>query len=181
MLNFLGKIFKSTNQRRIDSYEKNLSKKINLREEEIAKLSEEEFKKINVGTEDALVEVFASVREASKRTIGLRHYDCQLIGGLVLNGGNITEMKTGEGKTLVATLPAVFNALSGKKVYVVTVNDYLAERDANWMKTYLMNIFGLMFLKPRQTLKIIIMLLMIRATFLMILDLLPLEQPIHTV
>ena len=133
MLNFLGKIFKSTNQRRIDSYEK-IVKKINLREEEIAKLSEEEFKKINVGTEDALVEVFASVREASKRTIGLRHYDCQLIGGLVLNGGNITEMKTGEGKTLVATLPAVFNALSGKKVYVVTVNDYLAERDANWMK-----------------------------------------------
>ena len=133
MLNFLGKIFKSTNQRRIDSYEK-IVKKINLREEEIAKLSEEEFKKINVGTDDALVEVFASVREASKRTIGLRHYDCQLIGGLVLNGGNITEMKTGEGKTLVATLPAVFNALSGKKVYVVTVNDYLAERDANWMK-----------------------------------------------
>ena len=133
MLNFLGKIFKSTNQRRIDSYEK-IVKKINLREEEIAKLSEEEFKKINVETDDALVEVFASVREASKRTIGLRHYDCQLIGGLVLNGGNITEMKTGEGKTLVATLPAVFNALSGKKVYVVTVNDYLAERDANWMK-----------------------------------------------
>ena len=133
MLNFLGKIFKSTNQRRIDSYEK-IVKKINLREEEIAKLSEEEFKKIKVGTDDALVEVFASVREASKRTIGLRHYDCQLIGGLVLNGGNITEMKTGEGKTLVATLPAVFNALSGKKVYVVTVNDYLAERDANWMK-----------------------------------------------
>ena len=133
MLNFLGKIFKSTNQRRIDSYEK-IVKKINLREEEIAKLSEEEFKKINVGTDDALVEVFALVREASKRTIGLRHYDCQLIGGLVLNGGNITEMKTGEGKTLVATLPAVFNALSGKKVYVVTVNDYLAERDANWMK-----------------------------------------------
>ena len=133
MLNFLGKIFKSTNQRRIDSYEK-IVKKINLREEEIAKFSEEEFKKINVGTDDALVEVFASVREASKRTIGLRHYDCQLIGGLVLNGGNITEMKTGEGKTLVATLPAVFNALSGKKVYVVTVNDYLAERDANWMK-----------------------------------------------
>ena len=133
MLNFLGKIFKSTNQRRIDNYEK-IVKKINLKEEEVAKLSEEEFKKIDVGKDDALLEVFAAVREASKRTIGLRHYDCQLIGGLVLNGGNITEMKTGEGKTLVATLPAVFNALSGKKVYVVTVNDYLAERDANWMK-----------------------------------------------
>ena len=133
MLNFLGKIFKSTNQRRIDNYEK-IVKKINLKEEEVAKLSKEEFKKIDVGKDDALLEVFAAVREASKRTIGLRHYDCQLIGGLVLNGGNITEMKTGEGKTLVATLPAVFNALSGKKVYVVTVNDYLAERDANWMK-----------------------------------------------
>ena len=133
MFNFLSNIFKSSNQRRIDDYEK-IVRKINLKEEEIAKLSEEEFKKIDLSTDDALVNVFAAVREASKRTIGLRHYDCQLIGGLVLNGGNITEMKTGEGKTLVATLPAVFNALSGKKVYVVTVNDYLAERDANWMK-----------------------------------------------
>ena len=133
MFNFLSNIFKSSNQRRIDDYEK-IVKKINLNEEETAKLSEEEFKKIDLSTDGALVEVFAAVREASKRTIGLRHYDCQLIGGLVLNGGNITEMKTGEGKTLVATLPAVFNALSGKKVYVVTVNDYLAERDANWMK-----------------------------------------------
>ena len=133
MFNFLGNIFKSSNQRRIDDYEK-IVKKINLKEEATAKLSEEQFKKIDLSTDDALVEVFAAVREASKRTIGLRHYDCQLIGGLVLNGGNITEMKTGEGKTLVATLPAVFNALSGKKVYVVTVNDYLAERDANWMK-----------------------------------------------
>ena len=133
MFNFLSNIFKSSNQRHIDDYEK-IVRKINLKEEETAKLSEEEFKKIDLSTDDALVNVFASVREASKRTIGLRHYDCQLIGGLVLNGGNITEMKTGEGKTLVATLPAVFNALSGKKVYVVTVNDYLAERDANWMK-----------------------------------------------
>ena len=133
MFNFLSNIFKSSNQRRIDDYEK-IVRKINLKEEEITKLSEEEFKKIDLSTDDALVNVFAAVREASKRTIGLRHYDCQLIGGLVLNGGNITEMKTGEGKTLVATLPAVFNALSGKKVYVVTVNDYLAERDANWMK-----------------------------------------------
>ena len=133
MLNFLGNLFKSSNQRRVDGYEK-IVKKINLKEEEISKLSKEEFQKIGVNTDDALIDIFAAVREASKRTIGLRHYDCQLIGGLVLNGGNITEMKTGEGKTLVATLPAVFNALLGKKVYVVTVNDYLAERDANWMK-----------------------------------------------
>ena len=74
------------------------------------------------------------MREASQRTLGLRHFDCQLVGGLVLNDGNIAEMKTGEGKTLVATLPAVLNALKGQKVYIVTVNDYLAERDANWMR-----------------------------------------------
>ena len=133
MLKILGKLFKSSNQRRVDGYEK-IVKKINSKEEETAKLTEDNFKKIDVTADDALIDIFAAVREASKRTIGLRHYDCQLIGGLVLNDGNITEMKTGEGKTLVATLPAIFNALLGKKVYVVTVNDYLAERDANWMK-----------------------------------------------
>ena len=136
MIGFLGKIFKSSNQRRVDGYAKVVNK-INLHEESMAALSEEQFKQFNLNEasgDESLVEIFAAVREASKRTIGLRHYDCQMIGGLVLNGGNITEMKTGEGKTLVATLPAVFNALSGRKVYVVTVNDYLAERDANWMR-----------------------------------------------
>ena len=136
MIGFLGKIFKSSNQRRVDGYAK-IVNKINLHEETMTKLSEEKFKQFNLNKESSdedLVKIFAAVREASKRTIGLRHYDCQMIGGLVLNGGNITEMKTGEGKTLVATLPAVFNALSGKKVYVVTVNDYLAERDAEWMR-----------------------------------------------
>ena len=133
MFNFLGNIFKSSNQRRIDDYEK-IVKKINLKEEATAKLSEEQFKKIDLSTDDALVEVFAAVREASKRTIGLRHYDCQLIGGLVLNGGNITEMKTGEGKTLVATLAVYLNAIPGTGVHVVTVNDYLASRDAEWMR-----------------------------------------------
>ncbi len=134
MINLLGKIFKSSNQRRIDSYQK-IVKKINLLEEDFKNLTEEEFKNFKLHNhDDDLAKVFAAVREASNRTLGLRHYDCQIIGGLVLNGGNITEMKTGEGKTLVATLPAVFNALSGKKVYVVTVNDYLAERDANWMR-----------------------------------------------
>jgi len=136
MIGFLGKIFKSSNQRRVDGYAKVVNK-INLHEESMAELSEEQFKQFNLNEasgDESLVEIFAAVREASKRTIGLRHYDCQMIGGLVLNGGNITEMKTGEGKTLVATLPAVFNALSGRKVYVVTVNDYLAERDANWMR-----------------------------------------------
>ena len=136
MIGFLGKIFKSSNQRRVDGYAKVVNK-INLHEESMAELSEEQFKQFNLNGasgDESLVEIFAAVREASKRTIGLRHYDCQMIGGLVLNGGNITEMKTGEGKTLVATLPAVFNALSGRKVYVVTVNDYLAERDADWMR-----------------------------------------------
>ena len=134
MINLLGKIFKSSNQRRIDSYQKVVNK-INLLEEDFKNLNEEEFRNFKLhNQDDDLAKVFAAVREASNRTLGLRHYDCQMIGGLVLNGGNITEMKTGEGKTLVATLPAVFNALSGKKVYVVTVNDYLAERDANWMR-----------------------------------------------
>jgi preprotein translocase subunit SecA len=83
---------------------------------------------------DALLpEAFATVREASKRTLGQRHYDVQLVGGVVLHEGKIAEMKTGEGKTLVATLPSYLNALPGKGVHVVTVNDYLARRDAEWM------------------------------------------------
>ncbi len=83
--------------------------------------------------DDILVEAFATVREASKRTIGLRHFRVQLIGGVILHQGRITEMRTGEGKTLVATLPAYLNALEGKGVHIVTVNDYLAKRDAEWM------------------------------------------------
>src|SRR3989339_718884 len=83
--------------------------------------------------DDLLPEAFACVREASKRAIGLRHYDVQLLGGLILHSGKIAEMKTGEGKTLVATLAAYLNALSGKGVHVVTVNDYLAKRDCQWM------------------------------------------------
>ena len=136
MLNFFTSIFQSANQRRLKDYQKIVSS-ITAKEHEIANLSEEKFKSLFF-EEDAdsnkIVEVFAAVREAAKRTIGLRHFDCQLVGGLVLNGGNIAEMKTGEGKTLVATLPAVLNALNNKKVYVVTVNDYLAERDAEWMR-----------------------------------------------
>ena len=83
--------------------------------------------------DDLLIEAFAVVREAAKRTLGQRHFDVQLIGGIVLHGGKIAEMKTGEGKTLVATLPAYLNALTGDGVHVVTVNDYLARRDAQWM------------------------------------------------
>src|ERR687897_984846 len=83
--------------------------------------------------DDLLPEAFAVVREAGHRTLNMRHYDVQLIGGMVLHTGKIAEMKTGEGKTLVATLPAYLNALTGKGVHVVTVNDYLARRDSEWM------------------------------------------------
>ncbi len=83
--------------------------------------------------DNLLPEAFAAVREAAKRTLRMRHYDVQLIGGIVLHQGKIAEMKTGEGKTLVATLPAYLNALEGKGVHIVTVNDYLAGRDSEWM------------------------------------------------
>ena len=83
--------------------------------------------------EDLLIEAFAATREAAKRTLGQRHYDVQLVGGIVLHQGRIAEMATGEGKTLVATLPVYLNALEGKGVHVITVNDYLARRDAAWM------------------------------------------------
>jgi len=92
--------------------------------------------------DELLPECFALVREAGKRVLGMRHYDMQMVGGMVLHQGRIAEMKTGEGKTLVATLPVVLNALSGKGVHLVTVNDYLAKRDAAWMgKLY--NFLGL--------------------------------------
>ncbi|MFN7177653.1 MAG: preprotein translocase subunit SecA, partial [Thermaurantiacus sp.] len=86
-----------------------------------------------VKLDSILPEAFATVREASRRTLGMRHFDVQMIGGITLHRGEIAEMKTGEGKTLVATLPVYLNALTGKGVHVVTVNDYLARRDAEWM------------------------------------------------
>src|SRR3989338_8189930 len=100
--------------------------------EETAKLKEK-IQKEGISSDDVLPEAFALAREAAKRTLGLRHYDVQLMGGIVLHQGKIAEMKTGEGKTLVATLPTYFNALSDKGVHIVTVNDYLAQRDAVWM------------------------------------------------
>src|ERR671931_1042746 len=84
--------------------------------------------------DDLLPEAFALTREAARRTLGQRHFDVQLIGGMVLHSGSIAEMKTGEGKTLVATLPVFLNSLAGESVHLVTVNDYLARRDADWMK-----------------------------------------------
>src|SRR5882672_2085030 len=88
---------------------------------------------IQVALERAMVPAFALAREAGRRFLNMRHFDVQLIGGMVLHGGKIAEMKTGEGKTLVATLPAVLNSLAGRGVHIVTVNDYLARRDAEWM------------------------------------------------
>jgi len=136
------KLFGSANERRIRSYQPRVDA-INALEKEIEALSDEqlrarsdEFKKQIVdGTalDDLLVPAFATVREAAKRTLGQRHFDVQLVGGMILHEGKIAEMKTGEGKTLVATLPVYLNALAGRGVHVVTVNDYLAKRDAEWM------------------------------------------------
>jgi preprotein translocase subunit SecA len=141
-MTILSKLFGSSNSRKLKRMQRTVSL-INNLEDSFQALSDEELKqkteefqnRIEQGEAlDALLpEAFAAVREASKRTLGLRHFDVQLIGGMVLNQGNIAEMRTGEGKTLVATLPAYLNALSGKGVHVVTVNEYLAERDANWM------------------------------------------------
>ena len=136
------KFFGSSNDRRIKGYQPRVNA-INALEAEVANLTDdqlrartEEFKKqVADGTslDDLLVPAFATVREAAKRTLGQRHFDVQLVGGMVLHEGAIAEMKTGEGKTLVATLPVYLNALAGKGVHVVTVNDYLAKRDSEWM------------------------------------------------
>ncbi len=143
MLNSLiTRIFGSRNQRVIRNFWK-VVEKINALEPEIQNLTDdqlkaktEEFKtRVQQGEtlDNLLPEAFAVVREVGKRTLNMRHFDVQLIGGMILHGGNIAEMRTGEGKTLVATLAAYLNALSGKGVHIVTVNDYLAKRDAAWM------------------------------------------------
>ena len=136
------KLFGSSNERRIKSYLPRVAE-INALESELEPLSDEELRartetfkqQVAAGAslDDLLVPAFATCREAAKRTLGQRHFDVQLIGGMILHEGRIAEMKTGEGKTLVATLPVYLNALSGRGVHVVTVNDYLAKRDAEWM------------------------------------------------
>lgn len=136
------KFFGSANDRRVKGYQSRINA-INALEPELSKLSDEalkartaDFKKeLAEGKtlDDLLVPAFATVREAAKRTLGQRHFDVQLIGGMVLHEGDIAEMKTGEGKTLVATLAVYLNALAGKGIHVVTVNDYLARRDSDWM------------------------------------------------
>ena len=141
-LNILKKIFKTSNERKLTEIQP-LVQKINLLELEIQKLSDQELKnktqefKNRIKNGENLIkilpEAFACVREASIRTTGQRHFDVQLMGGIILHQGSISEMKTGEGKTLVATLPAYLNSLTEKGVHVVTVNDYLAKRDSEWM------------------------------------------------
>jgi preprotein translocase subunit SecA len=142
MVNVLTKIFGSRNDRLLRQYSRAVAE-INALEAAISKLSDgalagktSELKArhaAGASVEDLLAEAFAVVREAAKRTLRMRHFDVQLQGGMVLHYGKIAEMKTGEGKTLVATLPAYLNALTGKGVHIVTVNDYLARRDAEWM------------------------------------------------
>lgn len=141
-MTFLEKIFGDQNSRKLKKYEARL-KDVNALADEFAQLSDEalqnktaEFKKRLADgetTDDILPEAFATVREAASRTLGERPYDVQIIGGMVIHDGNISEMRTGEGKTLVGTLPTYLNALTGKGVHVITVNDYLARRDAVWM------------------------------------------------
>jgi preprotein translocase subunit SecA len=151
VLNFFTKIFGSNNDRVLKKFQP-LVKEINSLEPQMQSLSDEnmaqkklEFKgRIEKGEslDDILPEAFALVRETSVRTLGMRHFDVQLIGGITLHHGTISEMKTGEGKTLMSTLPAYLNALSGKGVHIVTVNDYLARRDADWM-AQIYNFLGL--------------------------------------
>ena len=141
-MSFLTQIFGSRNQRLLKKLQK-IVRDINALEPALEKLSDEELKaktpelqaRLAAGatTDEILVEAFAVCREASKRVLKMRHFDVQLIGGMVLHQGKIAEMGTGEGKTLMSTLPAYLNALTGKGVHVVTVNDYLAQRDAEWM------------------------------------------------
>src|SRR3982074_1661707 len=136
------KFFGSANGRRIKGYQARVDA-INALEPEIAALSDEalkartgEFRKQladGMTLDDILVPAFATVREAAKRTLGQRHFDVQMIGGMVLHEGDIAEMKTGEGKTLVATLAVYLNALAGKGVHVVPATDYLAKRATEWM------------------------------------------------
>ena len=141
-MSVLNKIFKSYSEKEVKRV-KPIVNKINGLEEEMTKLTDNELRakteyfkgqlKEGKTLDDILPEAFAVFREASKRVLGMRHFDVQLIGGIILHQGRIAEMKTGEGKTLVATLPVYLNALEGKGVHVITVNDYLAKRDSEWM------------------------------------------------
>jgi preprotein translocase subunit SecA len=140
--NWLTQLFGSRNKRLVGSYSRSVSRTNALEapfkalsDEQLCGKTEEFRRRLEKGEtlDDLLPEAFAAVREAARRTLGMRHYDVQLIGGMALHGGKIAEMRTGEGKTLVETLPAYLNALPAKGVHIVTVNEYLAQRDADWM------------------------------------------------
>ena len=141
-MSVLDKILRAGEGRAVRNLEK-IAALVNEWEPRVAPLTDDELRaqtqkfrdRLDKGEDldDLLPEAFATVREAAKRTLGQRHYDVQLMGGAALHLGNIAEMRTGEGKTLVSTLPAYLNALTGKGVHVVTTNDYLAERDSEWM------------------------------------------------
>jgi preprotein translocase subunit SecA len=143
MLSALARRVMGTPNDRIVKAHGQVAEQINALEPEIEPLTDEALRartqmfrdRLDQGEilDDLLPEAFATVREAAKRTLGQRHFDVQLVGGMVLHNGQIAEMKTGEGKTLVATLAVYLNALAGQGVHVVTVNDYLAQRDAAWM------------------------------------------------
>lgn len=151
VINFLTKVFGSKNERELNKIRPTIER-INALEPEIQSMSDTTLKNQRVlfkermqngeSFDDILPEAFATVREASIRTLGMRHFDAQLIGGISLHQGKIAEMKTGEGKTLAATLPAYLNALSGRGVHIITVNDYLARRDTEWMG-HIYNFLGL--------------------------------------
>ncbi|MGH8310792.1 MAG: DEAD/DEAH box helicase, partial [Steroidobacteraceae bacterium] len=142
MLQLLTRIFGSRNERLLRSYVSHvraanaLEREMQAASDEALRAKTDEFRerlKQGAKLEELLPEAFAVVREASRRTLGMRHFDVQLVGGIALHEGRIAEMRTGEGKTLVATLPAYLNALTGEGVHIVTVNEYLAQRDADWM------------------------------------------------
>jgi len=142
MFSFLTKVFGSKYERDLKKFQP-LVEQVSSFEKKLSSLSDEELKsktpyfknKIEAGQnlDELLPEAFAVCKETAKRVLGMTHYDVQIIGGIVLHKGQIAEMKTGEGKTLVATLPVYLNALTGKGVHIVTVNDYLAKRDCEWM------------------------------------------------
>ena len=150
-MSILKKIVGSRNDRILKNYRKILND-VNSLSDEIKKIEDSDFKDITnslkkdysegKALEDILPYAYALVREASERVMKMRHFDEQILGGIALHNGKIAEMKTGEGKTLVATLPAYLNALTGNGVHIITVNDYLAKRDCEWMST-LYNFLGL--------------------------------------
>ena len=143
MANWITSLFGSRNQRLVNGYAKLVTRVTALEpsfqalnDEQLRAKTDEFRQRLAAGTQldDLLPEAFAAVREAGRRAMGMRHFDVQLIGGMTLHQGKIAEMRTGEGKTLMATLPVYLNALPAKGVHVVTVNEYLAQRDADWMR-----------------------------------------------